>query len=283
MRLQKTIFCLCACLTLTLAACSGIPDRQAMVIKSAEQSGFTREIIPGEIFSLTTFRKQTNQDIALLVIYVEGDGFAFQRKGLLSPDPTPHSMITLALAEKDPHPSVMYIARPCQYLTDDALKTCDPKYWSTHRYSEDVIASIDSAINHAASGYKSIALIGYSGGGAVAVLIAARRTDVAWLVTIAANLDHKFWTHLHQITPLSGSLNAADFAESTQHLRQLHLVGERDKVVPFEVTKAFLSRMTNHSRVTVKTVPAFDHECCWVRDWPELACMVNGDASYCVK
>lgn len=277
------VYTLCIGLTLVLAACGGIPDRQAIAIKAAEQSGFTRKIIPGGLFSLTTFRKQTGQDLALLVIYIEGDGLAFRRKGLLSSDPTPHSMLTLALAEKDPRPSVMYIARPCQYLPDDALKTCDPKYWSTHRYSEDVIAAIDGAINHAASGYKSIALIGYSGGGTIAALIAARRSDVAWLVTIAANLDHKSWTHLHQITPLSGSLNAADFAESMQYVRQLHLTGERDKVVPFEVTQAFLNRMTNHSRVTVKTVPKFDHECCWARDWPELACMLGGDASYCGK
>lgn len=266
-----------------LAACSGIPDRRAIAKKSAEQSGFTREIIPSGLFSLTAFRKQSDQDHALLVIYIEGDGFAFRRKGLLSSDPTPHSMLTLALAKKDPHPSVMYIARPCQYLPEDALKTCDPKYWSTHRYSEDVIVAVDSAISHAASGYKSIALIGYSGGGTIAALIAARRTDVAWLVTIAANLDHKSWTHLHQITPLSGSLNAADFAESIQHVRQLHLTGERDRVVPFEVTQAFLNRMTNHSRVSVKTIPEFDHECCWARDWPELACMLSGDASYCGK
>lgn len=279
---QKLLF-LCLGFTLTLAACGGIPDRQAIATKAAEQSGFTREIIPSGLFSLTTFRKQSDQDLALLVIYIEGDGFAFRRKGLLSSDPTPHSMLTLALAKKDPHPSVMYIARPCQYLPEDALKTCNPKYWSTHRYSEDVIVAVDSAISHAASGYKSIALIGYSGGGTIAALIAARRTDVAWLVTIAANLDHKSWTHLHQITPLSGSLNAADFAESIQHVRQLHLTGERDRVVPFEVTQAFLNRMTNHSRVSVKTIPEFDHECCWARDWPELACMLSGDASYCGK
>ncbi|MCF8200264.1 MAG: hypothetical protein K9J42_15965 [Sulfuritalea sp.] len=132
---------------MALGACGGIPDRQAIATNSTEQYGFTKEIIPSGLFSLTTFRKQSERGIALLVIYIEGEGFAFRRKGLLSSDPTPHS-------------SVMGIARMCQYLPEDALKTCDPKYLSTHRYSDDVVAAIDSVINHVAAGYKSIALIG---------------------------------------------------------------------------------------------------------------------------
>ena len=283
MGLQKAVSCTCISLALVLTACSGIPDRQSLAIRSAEQSGFTRQVISSGSFSLTTFRKQSDQDRTLLVLYIEGDGLAFQRKGLLSPDPTPLSMLTLELVEKDPHPSVLYLARPCQFLPEDALKGCNPKYWSTHRYSEDVVAAMEGAIRQAAYGYKHIALIGYSGGGTIATLIAARRQDVAWLVTIAANLDHKSWTSLHQITPLSGSLNAADFAESTQHVPQLHLAAEKDKVVPFAVTRAFLDKMTNQTRVTVKTIPEFDHECCWSRAWPALACMPGGDAAYCDK
>ncbi|TSA49297.1 MAG: alpha/beta hydrolase [Nitrosomonadales bacterium] len=283
MGLQKIIWRWFIWFALTLTACSGFPDRETKALGIAEQAGFTRQIISSGLFSFTTFRKLENNNDDLLVVYIEGDGFAFQRKGQLSPDPTPQSAVALELAAKDPHPSVMYIARPCQYLPHDALKECDPKYWSTHRYAEDVIAAIDGVIDHAASGYKNIALVGYSGGGTVAALIAARRQDVAWLITIAANLDHQSWTNLHQITPLSGSLNAADYAASIQNLPQLHLTGAKDKIVPFEVTEAFLNRMTNHSRVIVRTVPQFDHECCWVRDWPEPACMLNGYAAYCVR
>lgn len=105
-------------------------------------------------------------------------------------------MLTLDLANKDPYRSVMYIARPCQYLPEGALKTCGPKLWPTNRFSEDVIAAINRGINHATSGNKNIALIGYLGEGTIAALLAARRTDVSWLITIAANLDHKSWKHL---------------------------------------------------------------------------------------
>ncbi len=268
---------------LMLTACSGLPDRETKAWGIAEQAGFTRQIISSGPFLLTTFHKLQDNNHTLLVVYIEGDGLAFQRKGRLSPDPTPKSTVALELATKDPHSSVIYIARPCQYLPEDALKKCDPKYWSTHRYSEDVIAAINTAIGHAASGYKSIALVGYSGGGTVAALIAARRQDVAWLITIAANLDHKSWTDMHQVTPLSGSLNAADYAASIQSLPQLHLTGGRDRIVPLEVTEAFLNRMTDRTRVSVRTVPEFDHECCWARDWPEPACRLDDFATYCAK
>lgn len=271
----------CIFLATALTACSGLPDRETDISNVAARGQFTRQVVSSGLFSLTTFRKQADANRDLLVVYIEGDGFAFQRRGLLSSDPTPRSMVALNLAAKDPHPAVMYVARPCQYLPDDALRTCDSKYWSTHRYSEDVIVAIDGAIDRAALGYKRIALVGYSGGGAVAALIAARRQNVAWLVTIAANLDHKSWTTLHQITPLSGSLNAADYAVSIQNLPQLHLTGGEDKIVPFAVTKAFLSRMTNHSHVTARPIPTYDHECCWVRDWPKPACVLGDYVAYC--
>lgn len=283
MRLQQIIWRLHICFTLTLASCSGLLEREIKAQGIAEHAGFAKQIVSSGEFSLTTFHKLQDNNRALLVVYIEGDGFAFQRKGRLSTDPTPKSTFVLELATKDPHPSVIYIARPCQYLADDALKECGPKYWSTHRYSEDVIAAMNATIDQVSSDYKSIALIGYSGGGTVAALIAARRQDVAWLVTIAANLDHTFWTNLHQVTPLAGSLNAADYATSIQHLPQLHLAGATDKIVPFEVTKAFLNRMTNSAQVSATTVPKFDHECCWVRDWPELLCRFNGFTAYCAK
>jgi pimeloyl-ACP methyl ester carboxylesterase len=48
---------------------------------------------------------------------------------------------------------------------------------------------------------RRIGLIGYSGGGALATLIAERRGDVAWLITIAANLDLAAWIRSRGIAP----------------------------------------------------------------------------------
>ena len=73
---------------------------------------------------------------------------------------------------------------------------------------------------------RSVVLIGYSGGGVLAVLIAPQVPGSA-VVTIAANLDVEAWARWHQYTPLSGSLNPAT-QPPLDALHEWHLVGDRD-------------------------------------------------------
>ena len=80
-------------------------------------------------------------------------------------------------------------------------------------------------------GAKSVALVGYSGGGAVVALVAAGRTDVVKLTTVAGNLDHAEWTKKHMISPLSGSLNPADYWRRLVDIPQVHYVGGRDEII----------------------------------------------------
>ena len=44
-------------------------------------------------------------------------------------------------------------------------------------------------------------LIGYSGGAAVAVLLAARRNDVKIIRTVARDLNHELMSEYHHTTP----------------------------------------------------------------------------------
>jgi pimeloyl-ACP methyl ester carboxylesterase len=129
--------------------------------------------------------------------------------------------------------------------------------------------------------YKKTGLVGYSGGGSIAVLLAARRQDIAWLVTIGANLDLGFWTTLHDVTPLSGSLNPAYYAASIQKLPQLHLIGEKDKIVPASVSRAYLDKVVDKENIRFKTISGFDHQCCWADIWPQPLCDL--DSFYCSK
>ena len=54
---------------------------------------------------------------------------------------------------------------------------------------------------------KQVILIGHSGGGALAVLLAPSVPEVTGVMTIAANLDTRAWTELHGYAPLDNSLN----------------------------------------------------------------------------
>ncbi|MFX4243448.1 alpha/beta fold hydrolase, partial [Aliarcobacter butzleri] len=75
-------------------------------------------------------------------------------------------------------------------------------------------------------------LIGYSGGGTVATLLASKRTDISSLTTVVGNLDIQKWVKMQNITPLIGSLNPSDFIQNLENIKQHHLIGENDKIIP---------------------------------------------------
>ncbi len=73
-----------------------------------------------------------------------------------------------------------------------------------------------------------LTLVSYSGGGAVATLVAARRNDVHNLVTVAGVLDHELWTRNHHLSPSTGSLNLADVWPGLTNIAQSQDVGLAD-------------------------------------------------------
>lgn len=112
-----------------------------------------------------------------------------------------------------------------------------------------------------------VALIGYSGGGVLAWLIAERIPEVTQLITIAANLDIDAWTQFHQYSPLSGSLNPALRAPLPQRILQLHLTGKQDRISPASLAKTVIATEDRHARV--RALPA-NHRCCWEEFWPSV-------------
>ena len=91
------------------------------------------------------------------------------------------------------------------------------RYWTTHRFAPEVIRASDLALDRLKTlfGAQRLVLVGYSGGAAVALLVAARRHDMGQIITVAGNLDHQAWTHYHHVQALSGSLNPVDNHRST--------------------------------------------------------------------
>ncbi|MDT9126857.1 alpha/beta hydrolase, partial [Escherichia coli] len=62
----------------------------------------------------------------------------------------------------DPTPTV-YLARPCQFVSGPA---CTSAVWTIRRYAEEVVQSLDQALDHLKTRYnnRDFELIGYSGG-----------------------------------------------------------------------------------------------------------------------
>jgi len=239
----------------------------------AIKADLVRKVIETERFKIVSYSKTKNAGINQLIhVYIEGDGLSWIKRNRISSNPTPLNPIGLTLAAQDKHDFVVYLARPCQYIDLLTEISCSQDYWSSHRYSETVIKSMNQALDSALgdiSGTKRVSVIGFSGGGTVAALLAARRTDVVRLTTIASNLDHEAWAHYHSDSPLSGSLNALDIATDLSLLPQVHLVGQKDTNVPPLVLESYLNNLQDRRLVKIIIVPEADHSCCWSTNWNE--------------
>lgn len=240
-------------------------------LKIGNQNGFEYLQISSSQFEQVVFLK-TSPEIDNLMIYIEGDGSAWARRYKPSSDPSPHKPLALKLASLDPYPSIAYIARPCQYTGGINARGCDIRYWTSHRFSEEVIASTSEIISKLKkmTGAKKIGLVGYSGGGAIALLVAMRRTDVVSVRTVAGNIDHIKWTQLQGVTPLEGSLNPADMISGNCRFTQCHYVGSNDNIIPIQIAESYLKKAGNNCLIQLKIIQDCTHYNGWTNIWGSL-------------
>ncbi|SIN98771.1 alpha/beta fold hydrolase [Halodesulfovibrio marinisediminis] len=234
-----------------------------------ETTPFVKKIIRTLRYDIVAYTKYgVSKDI---VIYIEGDGRAWYTSSRPSSDPTPVPPLALALAIKDPAENVVYLARPCQFTGGIDARNCDTNVWTFARMSDEVIISMDEAISTAKqqSGAKNIHLVGYSGGGGIAILIAARRDDIASIRTIAGNINTQLWTDLHDITPLYDSISPENYAHKISHIPQVHYVGAEDKNIPSSIARSFGNRSKADS-LRIITVPKCSHTKGWETAWSTL-------------
>lgn len=243
-------------------ACSGNPRDVAV------RGGMTETEIAGTAFRHVVFEKPGILPDGSLHIYIEGDGRPWINGRIPAADPTPADPLALRLMAEDTTDAV-YIGRPCYFgtATDPG---CGADSWTSGRYSSDVIASMAAVagklINRGA--YRDVVLIGYSGGGVIALLLAPSTPRLAGLLTVAANLDTAAWTELHGYLPLDGSENpAVDGSTLPDGVVHVQVIGGRDDVVPASVTESYSA---HKGGLEVWQYPQYDHGCCWVAIWPEL-------------
>jgi len=234
----------------------------------AASNGFAKAYISAKSFTLLSYQKFRLSQ-GPVRIYIEGDGHAWETKVTLSDDPTPRANFVLELAARDDIRNIAYLARPCQYVS---CAKCSNLYWSDKRFSEEVIADMDQAVSEIkkAAGASGVELVGYSGGGAVALLVALRRSDVLSVRTVAGNLDHRAVSKYHGISRLEGSLNPADYAQALAKLPQIHFSGKDDKVIPLSLSEDFVRKLGNVSCAKVVQVTGASHWSGWKEQWRTL-------------
>lgn len=241
-------------------------SRREAMIELANARGFSPHIFHTQDFALYgQFRPGQGN---ILHVYVEGDGFAWRTRTQASTNPTPKRPVALNLAISDTSGApVLYLARPCQYVQESDWGQCSPRYWTTARLAPKVIHALSDAISQAMklAHTRQVALIGYSGGGGAAALLASQRQDVSFLGTVAGNLDIASFCSIHRVSPMNESLNPLDIAHKLKDLPQLHLAGSRDVVIPPNLVAGFC-QASDHSN-SMYVIEGLEHGGPWAEAW----------------
>lgn len=279
-------FSLCTVIFAALFACSSSSYNQ--LVSSADnialQAEFQKVYVPGGPFKLLSYSR-VKQRGNIATIYIEGDGRAWITRNRVSLNPTPRNplMLTLAVSDKSSD-NIIYLGRPCQYRPTIVDAECDPNYWTMARYSSLVVESMNDALDtlKLQHNFEQVVLVGYSGGGALAVLMAAEREDVIAITTVAANLDINAFTDWHKVSPMSDSLNPVDFTEVVKAIPQRHFFGAQDLIVPMATIDKYKALLNDQPCISFVELENTDHSQGWKQLWPtifsqQIQCELNAN------
>lgn len=231
----------------------------------AEQHGRHLEVVPGQPFPLAMLAPPEKRATERLRVYLEGDGHAWATATQPSLDPSPRNLLVARLALEDPTPNA-YLARPCQFVT---AAGCSSALWTDRRFSQEVVSSLSQALDRLKQrfGNREFELVGYSGGAALAVLLAGQRDDVTQIQTIVGNLDPGLWVQLKGLSPLNGSLDPMAYRDRVRSLPQRHLLGGRDQVIAGEIAASFRGNLRSSDCNQRVIIPGATHESGWEAAW----------------
>lgn len=264
--------------------CTACVAPATLVDEEAAKQGFERLTVQGTAFPHRVYLNNAMMRSGKLHVYIEGDGLPWLLPDRISSDPTPRIPLMLRLMAQDTEPAI-YLGRPC-YFGFAQTQPCNPWWWTDGRFAPEVVASMATALKLLMSKYKgvTVVLIGHSGGGALAMLLATRLSNVSVVVTLAGNLDTEAWALQHHFRPLLGSLNPALMKPLDKHITQLHFQGGKDQNIP----PALVSRFAvSQPGAYFKIYPEFTHHCCWEEKWLEtlqiLSNRAQSDQAHIVK
>lgn len=259
---------------LVLSGCgASISSRNNLADKITAHDTLSRQQIYAAPFYVTAYMS-AYPSAKIGRVYIEGDGLAWISKTRPSLNPTPIDPYALRLAEVDNNRNVdrVYLARPCQYTGWDGKGACPMKYWTTHRYAPEVVDAYARLLRSLVlnRGWDGVELVGYSGGGTLALLLARSNRDVMSVRTVAGNVDIDAHSRFHGVDLMPNSINPAKYATELRAVPQLHFVGGQDKVVPMDVVESYHLQMGAQSCSRANLISGLSHEKGWIEHWPDL-------------
>jgi hypothetical protein len=247
-----------------LNGCNSFETRTNKALDLAKTNNFKSETIKTTTFPIQVFIK--NQNTSHAILYLEGDGLVLTSSGIaFNPTPTDPMALRLAIADQRFAKKIV-INRPFQYAD---CTNCDNKYWTQARYSPEIISSIVEVIKKLKTEYnfESFDIVAYSGGAAVAFLIAPYfKKSIKSIITFAANVDPFAWCEFHETSPLIQSLDPMANIEILKTIPQIHFCGTSDQNTHSSITKNFQKKLNAHKSQIIN-VEGFDHDSNWPNYW----------------
>ncbi len=215
--------------------------------------------------------KRASLGSGALWIFLEGDGAPFG--GALSQtktDPTPVKSVALRLALLHQSGDRAYLSRPCQYVQHQASVHCeDESLWQARRFGTEALDLVSGGFDDLlATTSRDVVLVGHSGGGVLALGLAARRPDrVRCVVTLASPLNLAEWAQHHQIRGLEIAVeDSLRTLPRTIHFRAIF--GDADAVIGAKLTTSWIKRSEkNNLPQAVIELIAATHTHGWMNFW----------------
>lgn len=233
----------------------------------ARELGFLDQKMSTELFQHKIYSNNKFGSGKTIHVYLDGDGTPWERNQWIANDPTARNPLILRLIAQDTTPAIL-LGRPCYYGLNYS-SDCTSQYWTSHRYSKEVVQSMSQALKLWLSdqSYSEIVLIGYSGGGSIAILMANEIQNISKVVTVSANLNVTAWSRLHGYMPLKMSLNPSSDVKLNRKIEQFHFAGGNDEIVPAFIIKEFSNSQKNAQFFLFEN---FNHACCWEQQWKKI-------------
>lgn len=263
----------------SMTACHDMPEyKKASAMNTALPVFMIPRVVPADPFTLQAYER-VHKKYTTAVLYIEGDGTPYADANTLNFSSTPPDPVGLRLASQDGSPNVIYLARPCQYRQRyQGKEECPKVFGAEARYSEAVIHGYMNALDnikayHDLTGFE---IVGYDGGAAIAAILAAQRTDIVSLRTVAGNLDTKTTSYLNNTKELDKSYNPVNYATKLALMPQRHFVGKLDRITPPAVYNSFAQALGPTPCNTSTLVDGADHMHGWVEQWNTLRTLPVG-------
>ncbi|MEY4684279.1 MAG: hypothetical protein RLZ25_738 [Pseudomonadota bacterium] len=247
-------------LTLVTIGClSGCYSQPINIEEAAKANRWDLSYQKGRHYPTVLVSSRVPGNHSNLHVYLEGDGLPWKTSKQISSNPTPRNPVALNLMKYDDGHAI-YLGRPCYFgLHEDSR--CNPSLWTFARYSESVVQELNNAIDRYLdqTGLNHAILVGFSGGGTLALLLANRNPRIKGALMIAPNFDTSEWVRLHDYSTLNASLNPAREPKAHPY-KEVFWFGEEDVNVPAIPFAGIAKQRTD---AQVRRFKHVDHACCW--------------------